>query len=218
VPLELRAIPIPLPVDAAPAGSHVDDEVDAEAKFPTEHSRKELGGKVGRFHVKVKDVKHRVLPALDDEFAQDVGSFQTLVELRADVHTRLEKMLEDRAESMLAQQIVERLNDKNPLDLPPSLVEQQCKIMELELLQNARRAGQKVGAEDIAKVHEQVHADAEKKVRAGLLMAAIAKKLEVKVGDGDIQKARRASQETGKNVAKLRAEYNDPQRRQVLIE
>jgi trigger factor len=75
-----------------------------------------------------------------------------------------------------------------------------------------------VGAEDIAKVHEQVHADAEKKVRAGLLMAAIAKKLDVKVGDGDIQKAlEELSQETGKNVAKVRAEYNDPQRRQVLI-
>jgi trigger factor len=218
VQVELGSSQILPELDAALAGSHVDDEVDAEAKFPTEHSRKELSGKVGKFHVKVKDVKHRVLPALDDEFAKDVGSFQTLVELRANVHTRLEKMLEDRAQSILAQQIVERLNDKNPLDLPPSLVEQQCKLMELELLQNARRAGQKVGAEDIAKVHEQVHADAEKKVRAGLLMAAIAKKLEVKVGDGDIQKAlEELSQETGKNVAKLRAEYNDPQRRQVLI-
>src|SRR5258708_22301668 len=91
-------------------------------------------------------------------------------------------------------------------------------MMELELMQNARRAGQKIGPDDLAKVHNQMHADAEKKVRAGLLMAAIAKKLDVKVGDDDIQKAlEELSQETGKNVAKLRAEYNDPQRRQILI-
>jgi len=151
-------------------------------------------------------------------FAKDVGAFQTLVELRADIHTKLEKMLKDRAESALAEQIVEKLNEKNPLDVPPSLVEQQCRMMEMELLQNARRAGQRISADDFAKVHGQVHADAEKKVRAGLLMGAIAKKLEVKVTDEDIQKGlEELSAETGKNVAKLRAEYNEPQRRQILV-
>jgi trigger factor len=112
---------------------------------------------------------------LDDEFAKDVGNFQTLVELRADIHTRLEKVLKERAESALADQVVNKLNENNPLDVPPSLVEQQCKMMEMELLQNARRAGQRVSQEDFKRIHGQVHADAERKVRAGLLMAAIAK-------------------------------------------
>ena len=134
------------------------------------------------------------------------------------MHTRLEKMLKDRAESALAEQIVEKLNEKNPLDVPPSLVEQQCRMMEMELLQNARRAGQRVSPDDFAKVHGQVHADAEKKVRAGLLMGAIAKKLDVKVTDQDIQKGlEELAAETGKNVAKVRAEYNEPQRRQILV-
>ena len=78
--------------------------------------------------------------------------------------------------------------------------------------------GQRVTQEDMAKVHDQVHADAEKKVRAGLLMAAIAKKLGISVNDEDIQRGiQELAQETGKNVAKVRAEYNDPQRRQILI-
>jgi trigger factor len=166
----------------------------------------------------VKDLKQRILPALDDEFAKDVGSFQTLVELRADIHTRLEKMLDDRAKNVLAEQIVEKLNEKNPVDVPPSLVEQQCRMMELELAQNARRAGQNVTQEHIARLHDRVHADAEKKVRAGLLMAAIAKKLDLKVSDQDIQKGlEELAAESGKNIAKVRAEYNDPQRRQILI-
>ncbi len=63
-----------------------------------------------------------------------------------------------------------------------------------------------------------MHADAEKKVRAGLLMAAIAKKLEFKVTDEDIEKGLdELAAETGKNVAKLRAEYSEPQRRNILI-
>ncbi len=218
VQVELGSPQILPELDAALAGKELDAEVDAEVKFPDNHANKELSGKVGKFHVKLKDIKHRVLPALDDEFAKDVGSFQTLVELRADVHTRLEKMLKDRAEHALAEQIVEKLNEKNPLEVPPSLVEQQCRMMEYELLQNARRAGHRVSAEDLPKVHDQLHADAEKKVRAGLLMAAIAKKLEVKVNDEDIQKGlEELAADSGKNVAKVRAEYSDPQRRQILI-
>ncbi len=218
VPLELGSNQVLPELDAALQGKTADDKLDVEAKFPEAHSHKELAGKVGVFHVHLRDVKERILPVLDDEFAKDVGSFQTLVELRADIHTKLDKMLKDRAESALAEQIVEKLNEKNPLDVPPSLVEQQCRMMEMELLQNARRAGQKVSQDDFARVHTQVHADAEKKVRAGLLMGAIAKKLDVKVTDQDIQKGlEELSVETGKNVAKLRAEYNEPQRRQILI-
>jgi trigger factor len=218
VPLELGSGQVLPELEAALTGKNIDEKVDVEARFPDSHGSKELAGKVGMLRVHVKDVKERVLPTLDDEFAKDVGNFQTLVELRADVHTRLEKMLKDRAESALAEQIVEKLNEKNPLDVPPSLVEQQCRMMEMELLQNARRAGQRVSPEDFAKVHGQVHADAEKKVRAGLLMGAIAKKLDVKVTDQDIQKGlEELAVESGKNVAKVRAEYNEPQRRQILI-
>jgi trigger factor len=205
-------------LDAALTGKSIDGAFDVDLTFPQTHPRPEYRGKTGTFHVKVKDIKQRVLPALDDELAKDVGSFQTLVELRADVHTRLEKMLKDRADTALAEQIIERLNEKNPVDLPPSLVEQQCRIMELEILQNARRMGQRASQEDLSKVHDQVHAEAEKKVRAGLLMAAISKKLGLQVTDQDIQKGiEELAAETGKNVAKVRAEYGDPQRRQLLI-
>ena len=205
-------------LDVALVGKQPEEAFEVEVKFPDQHPRPELKGKTGLFHVKVKDVKARVLPTLDDEFAKDVGSFQTLVELRADVHTRLEKMLKDRAETALAEQVIERLNEKNSLAVPPSLVEQQCKMMEMELAQNARRMGRRLGKEDFAQVHEQMHAEAEKKVRAGLLMAAIARKLGIQVGDADIQQGiQELAEQTGKNVAKVRAEYGDAQRRQILI-
>ncbi len=216
--LELGSGQLIAELDAALTGKRVDDEFEVEATFPVTHARPEFRGKTGTFHVKVKDVKQRVLPAIDDELAKDVGAFQTLVELRADVHTRLQKMMKDRADTALAEQIIEKLNEKNPVDLPPSLVEQQCRMMELEILQNARRMGQRASQEDLSKVHDQVHAEAMKKVRAGLLMAAISKKMGLQVTDQDIQKGlEELAAETGKNVAKVRAEYSDPQRKQLLI-
>jgi trigger factor len=218
VQLEIGSGQVLPELDAALTGKKVDDAFDVEAKLPDTNPRDELRGKAATFHVKVKDVKQRVLPALDDELAKDVGNFQTLIELRADVHTRLQKMLKDQADTSVAEQIVEKLGQKNPIDVPPSLVEQQCRMMEMELLQNARRMGQRPTQDDFQKVHGQVHADAEKKVRAGLLMAAIARKAGIVINEEDVQKGlEELAAETGKNIAKVRAEYADPQRRQMLV-
>jgi len=85
-------------------------------------------------HASLAPTLAEVLPTLDDEFAKDIGSGQTLVELRANVHTELEKTLRNRADTALAEQIVVRLNEKNTVDLPPSLVERQCQLLEAELL------------------------------------------------------------------------------------
>jgi trigger factor len=218
VQLEIGSGQILPDLETALMCKNVDDEFDVDTQLPDTNPRDELRGKAAVFHVKVKDVKQRVLPALDDELAKDVGSFQTLVELRADVHTRLQKLLKDRADTSVAEQIVDKLGQRNPIDVPPSLVEQQCRMMEAELLQNARRMGQRPTQNDFQKIHGQVHADAEKKVRAGLLMAAIARKIGLVINDDDIQKGlEELAVETGKNVAKVRAEYSDPQRRQMLI-
>ncbi len=218
VQLELGSGQVLPDLEAALIGKKVDEAFEVTATFGDAHPRADLRSKTGTFKGKIKDMKTRVLPALDDEFAKDVGAFQTIVELRADAHTRLEKMLKDRSEAAMAEQIIDKLNEKNGLDVPPSLVEQQCRMMEAELMQTASRAGRRPTQEDFAKVHDQVHADSEKKVRAGLLMAAIAKKLAIQVNEEDIRKGiEELAAETGKNVAKVRAEYADPQRRNILL-
>jgi trigger factor len=218
VQVELGSAQILPELDAALRDKNLNDKVKAEVTFPDQHPRADFRSKKGSFDVTITDIKERILPEVDDEFAKDVGQFQTLVELRADIHTQLEKMLKDRAETALAEQIVEKLNDANPLEVPPSLTEQQCRMMEQELMMQARRAGQRFTHEQFAGIHEKMLADAEKKVRAGLLMAAIARKHEMKVTEEDIEKGlAELAQETGKNVAKLKAEYRDKQKRDILI-
>ena len=218
VQLELGAKQVLPELDAALTGKSMGEKVTASAKFPDGHPREDFRGKSGDFDVTVVDIKEKVLPAADDELAKDVGQFQTLVELRADVHTKLEKAMKDQSDVAIAEQIVEKLNANNPLEVPPTLVEQQCRIMEQEMLQQMRRFGQRITREQAQGLHDRIHADAEKKVRAGLLMAAIAKKLEMKVTDEDVEKGlAELAEETGKNVAKLRAEYREKSKRDMLI-
>lgn len=204
-------------IDAALTGKSAGDAVTAEHTFPAEHPREDFRGKKGVFHITVADLKERVPPALDDEFAKDLG-FDTLIELRADVHTKLEKAAKDRSETVIAEQIVAKLNEENPCEVPPSLVEQQCRIMEQEVVMTARRAGQRFTKEQAETLHGAILADAERKVRAGLLMAAIAKKNEFKVTEEDLEKGmQELAAETGKNVAKLRVEYREKSKRDILI-
>lgn len=217
VPLELGAGQALPEIDAALVGKNVGDKATAEHAFPEEHPRKDFRGKKGTFAITVTDIKERVPPTLDDEFAKDIG-FDTLVALRADIHTKLEKAAKDRSEMSVAEQIVARLNEENPCEVPHSLVEQQCRIMEQEFVMSARRMGQVITQEQGQQLHAAIHADAERKVRAGLVMAAIAKKHEFKVTDEDLEKGLvELAEETGKNVAKLRVEYREKSKRDMLI-
>jgi len=218
VQIELGAQQALPEIDTALEGKSAGDKVSVDAKFNENHPRKDFQNKTGTFAVTLTDVKERVLPALDDELAKDAGQFQTLVELRADVHTKLEKMVKDKSDMAVAEQIVEKLNEANPLDLPPSLVEQQARVLQQEVVLKARRMGQRVTPEGLASMDADIKKDAEKKVRAGLLMAAIAKKLDMKVTEDDIEKGlEELAQDTGKNIAKLRVEYREKSKRDMLI-
>ena len=105
----------------------------------------------------------------------------------------------------------------NPIPVPPSLVERQARMTEEEILQRARSQGQQatgLGAELRAKVV----AESEGKVRAGLLMAEVAKAEKIRINDEHIEEGlKELAAQTGKNVAKLRVEYRDAKKREMLI-
>lgn len=205
-------------LDAALLGKNVGDSFEAESTFADNHPRKDFQGKKGTFGVKLTDVKERELPKVDDEFAKDVGNFGTLVELRADIHTRLEKMAKERSETAVAEQIVVKLNEENPCEVPPSLVLQQAQMLQQELAMQARRSGQRFSQAQAEELGRAVLADAERKVRAGLVMAGIAKANQFMVNDDDIEKGlAELAAETGKNVAKLRVEYREKSKRDILV-
>lgn len=205
-------------LDTAILGKSIGETFEAEAKFGANHPRKDFQGKTGTFVVKLTDVKERELPAVDDELAKDVGSFGTLVELRADIHTKLEKIAKERSETSVAEQIVAKLNELNPCEVPPSLVMQQAQMLQQELTMQARRAGQRFTQQQAEELGRAVLADAERKVRAGLVMAGIAKAHQFQVNDEDLEKGlAELSAETGKNVAKLRVEYREKSKRDILV-
>jgi trigger factor len=204
-------------IEEALVGLKVGDTKEVDVPMPANHPHKKLRGETAHFKITMKALKEKVLPAADDEFAKDVGEFETLAALEKDLRERLEKAAEESSENALAEQLVVELVKANPVTAPPSLVERQMRITEQEILTRARsQGGQATGLGE--ELREKVRADSEMKVQAGLLMAEVAKKEALKIGDDEIEKGlEELAQQSGKNVAKLRVEYREPAKREMLI-
>jgi trigger factor len=201
-------------IEEALVGMNEGDTKPVEIEFSERHQNPDLRGKAGTFHLTLKTTKVRVYPEVDDEFAKDCDA-ENLEDLRGKLKAKIEKELAQKATDTVAEQLVMELCKKNPIPVPPSLVDQQAQLTERELLQTARRQGQRI--EPNAELRARVRADAEVKVRAGLLMAEIAKQKALVLTEEDIENGyQELAEQSGKNVAKVKAEYRDPKKQEML--
>jgi trigger factor len=185
-----------------------------DVKFPDDHSREDLRGKTATFAISIKEMREKILPELDDEFAKDCGDFATLLELRLDVRKKLEEVARRRGEAELREQAIEKLVDANPIPVPPSLIHHQEQMMAQELAQFLAYTGQDspMGEE----LQREMHARAERKVRAAILFGEIARQEKLQVGPSDLDaKLAQVAERTGKHIAKVRVEYQGEKREQL---
>lgn len=186
------------------------DEVEIRVAYDEDVQNPELKNKRALFRVTIKELREKVLPALDDELAKDAGDYETLEELRAKTRERLQAAAEERSKSAVKEQLVEKLVEKNPIPVPPSLVTQQEAAMRKELQFFLQMTGQQ-GV--VPELEEGLRERAENKVRAAILMGELARKEELSVADAEIDaKLQEIAQESGKHIAKVRVEYQGERR------
>ncbi len=201
-------------LDAGVVGMKVGDSKQVEGAFPDSHQLERVRGKETTFTIELTELKQRVLPEVDDEFAKDCEQ-DDLTALKADVREKIVKRIEQEVEEDLAKQLVAALCEKNPIPVPPSLVQQQAQMTARQLQHMAKMTGQSM---DDPNLQQRVMAESEVKVRAGLLMAEIAKEKNIKVTEEDIEKGyEELAAQTGKNINKVKAEYRERQNREMLI-
>jgi trigger factor len=109
--------------------------------FPADFAVKELGGKQAIYNVTLREIKLRVLPALDDNFAGKLAANKTLNELRNIVEHDLEHEKEHEVERVKESQIVQYLHEHTKFDLPPSLLRNETRRALGELVQRNRERG-----------------------------------------------------------------------------
>lgn len=98
-------------------------EADVNVSFPEDYGKDELAGKPALFKAKIKEIKVKELPELDDEFAKDVSEFDTLDEYKADLRKKLVEKAEHQAEHENEDNVVEKVVENATLDIPDVMVE-----------------------------------------------------------------------------------------------
>lgn len=139
------------------------DERDIDLPLPPDHEDPALAGKTAAFHVTVKDVKERVLPPLDDELATSVSEFDTLGELRADIHERIREALEREVDMRFRASVLQSLADQLKTEVPDALVRNRVADLVRSLLQNLAARG--VAVEDYLRVTGQTGEELASSVR-----------------------------------------------------
>ncbi len=110
-------------------GLKVGDKKDVFVTFPKDYGRPQLNGKDAKFEVNVKDVKFKILPELDDEFAKDVSEFDTLEELKLDIRKRQEEINKQREKRETEDKLLDEVVNNTKIDLPEVMVKREVDVM-----------------------------------------------------------------------------------------
>lgn len=189
-------------------GSTPGDEMDLTVTYPEDYGQEKLSGKTVTFHAVVKAIRRKELPELNDEFARDLGDFQTLEELTGTVRKTIFRERELRAQQETKEKILDKLVASHDFPVPEAYVERQ---IENQLDTQLRQlVGQGIDPRklniDWDKLKESQRERAIKDVKASLLVDKIADREAVIVRQEEVDReVQRIAKQRREAVAVTRA-------------
>ncbi|QJU09284.1 trigger factor [Candidatus Saccharibacteria bacterium oral taxon 488] len=199
-------------------GHKAGETFDLDLEFPKDYHAENLAGAKVMFSVTLHKVNELKLPELNDEFAAKCGPFTDVKELKADIKREITAQKEREAKEKLKDELVAELADSSKVALPELLIDDQLRSIEQDLMQNLSYRGLTMdsylktqGFKDKADWQKkEARPAAEKRVKAGLVLAGLSKELGVEVSREELDRQISTfKQQYGKD-AKLAARFDDP--------
>jgi trigger factor len=166
------------------------EERDIEVELSKDYPDKKIAGKKAMYHVKVKEIKVRSLPNIDDEFAKDLGK-ENLADLKKEVAKELENKMKSDNEIAAENQLLDKIIGDNSFSVPSALVKRQMHMMSENAKARLMEKGFK--KEDLDKkdgeLEERFKDDALKQVRLLFILDSIAKEEGIKAEEKDLEDA-----------------------------
>lgn len=199
-------------------GHKAGETFDLKLTFPKDYHAKELAGADVVFTVTLHKVNELSLPEVNDEFAAKCGPFTSVDELKADIKREITAQKEREADEKLKDDLVGELAEASKVALPELLIDDQIRSIEQDLMQNLMYRGltldsylqtQKFTDKDDWRAKEARPA-AEKRVKAGLVLAELSKELGVEVSHEELSTQIEAMKQQYGKDPKIAERFNDP--------
>ncbi len=175
--------------EQALVGKKLGEQFDVDVAIPDDHRVEAARGKTATLSIKPSEIKVKVLPALDDDFAQDISDdYKTVDDLKAGIKKDLEDQAERRSKQELHNKAIDALIEANPFEVPKSLVERQAQQMAAESLQQVpQQLAERLWASQGEKLTEEARPRALRSVRGGLLIEKLIEVEGIEVSDEEME-------------------------------
>ena len=175
-------------LNAALEGMNPGETKEVHVSYPDDHAEKSLAGKTGKHMVTLKELRQKVLPDLDDEFAKDLGDFASLQELREKLQAQFLLTDERQVEQELKTALLKALAEKADFEVPEALVERQMTARTERAAQALAYRGvdpTKVGM-DWPKFRESLRDESVTAAKGDILLDEIARREGIEVLDSEL--------------------------------
>lgn len=194
-------------------GKNIGEECEVNVTFPEEYHAEEIAGKPAMFRVKVKEIKVKELPEINDEFAGEVSDFDTLDEYKADVKGKLAERKQKEAERENENKIVEKVVENAQMEIPEAMIDSQVRNMIEETAQRMQAQGipfdqyLKYTGMSIDTIKEQMKPQAVKRIETRLVLEAVAAAENIVTSDEEMEEELKKMSENYKMEVEKIKEY-----------
>ena len=168
-------------------GARSGEERELHVTFPTPYGNAALAGKAAVFATKVTAIKRRELPALDDDFAKDLGDFESLDEVKRKLKESVEAQRRASSDRALEKSLLDDLLTRTSFEVPPTLVARQLESQVQQLEQQLR--GRLTDSDlrvRVAQMREEGWDEARRRVQEALLLESVASRATLAASEEEI--------------------------------
>jgi len=196
-------------------GLKPDEERVFVISYPADHRNKKVAGKEVEYRLKVLSIKEKKIPALDDEFAKDLGEYKNLADLKEKIREEILKTKESAAREAMGEEIIAQVAGQLTLDLPETLVAEEAEaILDRTLSASGGRSPQ---AADLGPLREEAKKRAVENIKRRLILRKVAKREGLAVSEEEIEaELKRLARANNLPLAKVRESFEAAERREDL--
>ena len=188
VSIEMGATANPPGFDEQVIGMAIGEQKRFPVDYPADYAVKELAGTTLHYRVTVKELKKRVVPALDDEFAKDLGDFETLDALRQRVRADLQAEADRTAEREVRTDLLRQLAARVSFDVPDALIERELERRIEEFVRRLVEQGvdPRQAGIDWQRFRDNQRDSARETVASAIVLDEIARREQLAVESGEV--------------------------------
>lgn len=175
-------------------GKNIGEDVTVNVTFPENYQAEELQGKPAEFKVKIKEIKVKELPELDDDFAQDVSNFDTIAEYKEDLKKKLAENKEEALKREREETVIGKIIENAQMDIPEQMVEAKTRQMTQEFAQRLSSQGLSIDQYmqftglTPQKMIEELKPQALKRIQSRLVLEAVVAAENIETSEDELNK------------------------------